>query len=397
MANVFAASMPDILTMKNGSRVTTAEQWPARRAEILEDFEREVYGRIPANVPSVTWEVTAEITGNSGGIPTVTRTLIGHVDNSAYPQITVNIQARYTVPANSPGPVPLMIEIGNLGFGAGNGSRAAAGGTKTQQAIANGWGFGSISATSIQADSYQANAGIINLTSQGQPRRPDEWGAIRAWQWGVSRMIDYLETHADTGVDAKNVAVAGISIYGKAALVAQAFEPRVVAGFIGSSGEGGSKLHRRVYGETVENLTRDQHYWMAGNFIKYGASDPLRTAADLPVDSHQLIALCAPRPCFISHGSIGGGEANWVDTRGSYMAGVLAGPVYRLLGRRGFGDARNYLTEELPPANALVGGELAWRQHGGGHDLTPNWPAFYAWVAQYPGDSKSTAPAAPVN
>ncbi len=119
---------------------------------------------------------------------------------------------------------------------------------------------------------------------------------------------------------------------------------------------------------------------MAGNFIKYAAADPLKTLADLPVDSHELIALCAPRPVFISHGTVANGEANWVDPHGAFMAGVLAGPVYRLLGKKDFGVSGDYLTAAMPPANTLIGGELAWRQHNGGIDLSANWPAFFDWA-----------------
>jgi lysophospholipase L1-like esterase len=122
---------------------------------------------------------------------------------------------------------------------------------------------------------------------------------------------------------------------------------------------------------------------MAGNLIKYGASDPPKTAADLPVDSHQLIALCAPRPCFISHGIVERGDAKWIDARGSFMSAVLAGPVYRLLGKRDLGTPGDYLTDPMPPVGTLIGGELAWRQHEGGHDLTPNWLPFFDWVQRY--------------
>jgi hypothetical protein len=101
------------------------------------------------------------------------------------------------------------------------------------------------------------------------------------------------------------------------------------------------------------------------------------------VDSHELIALCAPRPCFISYGVVEHGDAKWVDARGSFMAGVLAGPVYRLLGKKDFGTPGDYLTDPMPPVNQLIGGELAWRQHDGGHEVTPNWPAFFDWVGAY--------------
>jgi len=414
IANPYTNSMPEVLKMKDGTMVTRPEQWPARRAEILEDFEREVYGRIPANVPKVNWEVTATTLGTNGGVPTVTKTLVGHVDNSSYTNLAVNIQASFTVPANATAPVPVMIEFGG-GFGpspnrAGTPPAAAtprAAGTNTTaaaptrrggfggfggfggepawhaRAITNGWGYGSINPGSIQGDNNRLTSGIIGLVNQGRPRKPDDWGALRAWQWGVSRLIDYFEASPDANVDAKKVGIEGLSRYGKAAIVTEAFEPRIAVGLIGSSGEGGVKLHRHIYGESVENLAGGEYYWMAGNFIKYGAAEPLKTAADLPVDSHELIALCAPRPCFISYGVVEHGDAKWVDAHGSFMAGVLAGPVYRLLGKKDFGTPGEYLTDPMPPVNQLIGGDLAWRQHDGGHDVTPNWPAFFGWVGAY--------------
>jgi hypothetical protein len=383
-ANPYTNSLPDALTMKDGTKVTRPDQWPARRAEIQEDFEREVYGRIPAHVPTVTWEVTATTPGTNGGISTVTKTLVGHVDNSGDTNITVNIQASFTVPAQATQPVPVMIEFG--GFGGFGGRRGGNRGPSWHdQAITNGWGFGSINPGSIQADAggNSMRQGIIGLANKGQSRKPDDWGALRAWQWGVSRMIDYFEANPDAMVDAKKIGIEGLSRYGKAAIVTEAFEPRIAVGLIGSSGEGGVKLHRHIYGEAVENLAGGEYYWMAGNFIKYGASDPPRTVADLPVDSHELIAMCAPRPCFISYGMVEHGDAKWVDAHGSFMAGVLAGPVYRLLGARDFGSAGDYLTDPMPPVKQLIGGELAWRQHEGGHDVTPNWPAFFSWVRGY--------------
>jgi hypothetical protein len=384
-ANPYKDSLPDVLRRKDGTKVTRARQWPKRRAEILEDFEREVYGRIPKNVPKVTWEVTATTPGEASGIPTLTKTLAGHVDNSAYPQVSVNIQASYTVPANANKPVPIMIEF-SFGF-----SRPGFVPAWKALAISKGWGYGQITPTSIQPDNNQLRIGIIGLTNKGQPRKPDHWGALRAWQWGVSRLIDYFEQNSDSMVDARKVGIEGLSRYGKAALVTEAFDPRVVVGLIGSSGEGGVKLHRHIFGEAVENLAGGEYYWMAGNFVKYGSSDPPMTVADLPVDSHELVALCAPRPCFISYGTVEHGDAKWVDAHGSFMAAVLAGPVYRLLGKKDLGTPGDYLTDPMPPVKTLIGGELAWRQHEGGHDVTPNWPAFFEWVQQY-----IKAPALPV-
>jgi lysophospholipase L1-like esterase len=394
-SNPYKDSMPDVLRMKDGTKVARARQWPRRRAEILEDFEREVYGHIPNNVPKVTWEVTATKQGDSGGIPTTTKTLVGHVDNSAYPQLTVDIQASFTVPANTKKPVPIMIEF-SFGFG-----RPGYVPAWQALAISKGWGYGSIVPTSIQPDNNRLLTGIIGLTNKGQPRKPDDWGALRAWQWGVSRLIDYFEQNRDSMVDPRKVGIEGLSRYGKAAIVTQAFDPRVAVGLIGSSGEGGVKLHRHIFGEAVENLTGGEYYWMAGNFIKYGSSDPPMTAADIPVDSHELIALCAPRPCFISYGVVEHGDAKWVDAHGSFMAEVLASPVYTLLGKKGLGTPGDYLTDPMPLVGTLIGGELAWRQHEGGHDVTPNWPAFFGWVQRYikasplPGTKSGSARLAP--
>ncbi len=443
-ANPWKDTMPDVLKMKDGTKVTKPEQWAKRRAEILEDFEREVYGRIPANVPKVTWEVTATTEGTSGDIPTVTKTLVGHVDNAADPNIIVNIQASFTVPRDAKEPVPIMLEFGfgggfggfggmrggrgpAAGFGgrgavagpnnpggrgmmargpagpntpagrgmmaggrgmmAGRGMGMGMGGTPwTTQAIQHGWGYGTINPNSIQADrgGMSLRQGIIGLTNRGEPRKPDQWGALRAWGWGVSRLIDFFAANPDAKVDPKKVGIEGVSRYGKAALVTEAFDERVAVAFVASSGEGGAKLHRHRFGESVENLTGSgEYHWMAGNFLKYGASDPCMTAANLPVDSHELIALCAPRPCFISYGIIKAGDPQWVDAHGSFMAGVLAGPVYKLLGKKDFGTPGNYLTDPMPPVGTLVGGELAWRQHEGGHTSGPNWPAFFDWVSQY--------------
>jgi lysophospholipase L1-like esterase len=379
-SNPYKDSMPDVLKFDNGTKVANAREWPKRRRELIELFEREIYGRVPKNAPKVRWEVTGITPAMAGGIPTVTKTLIGHVDNRAYPKVQVDIRASYTVPAHATEAVPIIVEYG---FGFGGPGPGAAAKPWTQQAIEHGWGYGTIMPNSIQPDNNHLEMGVIGLCNKGQPRKPDDWGALRAWGWGLSRLIDYFAATPDSHVDARKVGIEGVSRYGKAALVAEAFDPRVAVGFIGSSGEGGAKLHRHVFGEAVENLAGGEFYWMAGNFIKYGASNPAKTAADLPVDSHELIALCAPRPCLISYGVTQHGDPNWVDAHGSFMAGVLAGPVYRLLGKQDFGTPGDYLTDAMPPVSQLIGGELAWRQHDGGHEVTPNWPAFFDWIAHY--------------
>jgi lysophospholipase L1-like esterase len=397
-ANPFP-NLPDVLTLKNGRKVTTADGWwKQRRPEIVEDFEREVLGRVPAKVPRVTWTVTNSVNAMVGGRPVIGKQLVGHVDNSSYPGITVDIRMALVLPADARGPSPVMMMFGGGGlpqppgvpepagrggFGGGTGGDPPA----TQQLIADGWGYAYMNPGSIQADNGAGlTKGIIGLVNQGQARKPDDWGALRAWAWGASRGLDYLET--DRAVDSKHVGIEGVSRYGKAALVTMAFDSRFAVVLVGSSGEGGAKLHRRNWGEAVENLTGSgEYHWMAGNFLKYGAAEAAfgsRNAGDLPVDSHELIALCAPRPTFISYGVPEKGDAKWLDHQGSYMAAVAAGPVFRLLGAKDLGTSDDYRTEKMPPVNTgLLDGQLAWRQHDGGHTDGPNWKYFIAWADKF--------------
>jgi len=381
---------PDALTLKNGTKVTTAAQWwLQRRPEIAEDFEREVIGRVPANVPKVTWEVTETVNTTVGGRPVVARRVIGHVDNSAHPSVTVDIKMAVVLPADANGAVPVLMM-----FGWGNmpdepvwkwpGMVEPPVPPSTDQLIAAGWGYASLATSSIQADNGAGlTEGIIGLTNKGHRRTPEQWGALRAWSWGAARALDYLETLP--AVDAKRVGIEGVSRYGKAALVAMAFEPRFALVLVGSSGEGGAKPHRRNFGEAVENLTGTYSYhWMAGNFIKYGADEASfgrKGHNDIPVDAHELIALCAPRPTFISYGIPEKGDANWLDQQGSYMATVAAGEVFRLLGVLDIGDKHDYRVAKMPPVNTgLVDGELAWRQHDGGHEDRSNMSHFISWA-----------------
>ncbi len=403
--------LPDALILKNGQKVTTADMWwKQRRPEIVEDFEHEIIGRVPKNVPRVTWTITTQVVDRVvGEIPVNARQLVGHVDNSACPSIEVNIQMTLVTPANANGAVPVLIMFGGFGGGGFPGRpgepastpRGGFGGgnfadpPSTEQLIAAGWGYATISPGSIQPDNGAGlTKGIIGLVNKGQPRKPDDWGSLRAWAWGAARGLDYLET--DPTVDARKVGIEGVSRYGKAALVTMAFEPRFAMALVGSSGEGGAKLHRRNFGEAVENLTGSgEYHWMAGNFLKYGAAESSfgsRTAGDLPVDAHELIALCAPRLAFISYGVPERGDANWLDQEGSYMATVAAGPVFRLLGARDIGEKEDYRTAIMPPVNTgLLDGELAWRQHDGGHEDRSNMKHFIAWANKF---IKHTPPAA---
>jgi hypothetical protein len=241
-----------------------------------------------------------------------------------------------------------------------------------------------LSPTSIQADNGAGlTRGIIGLVNKGRRRLGVVWGALRAWAWGASRALDYLATQP--GIDARRLGIEGVSRYGKAALVAMAFDTRFAVALVASSGKGGAALYRRDFGEQVEYLTASgEYHWMAGNFLKYGASQAVfgsMNAGDLPVDSHELIALCAPRPVFISYGVPEKGDAKWVDQQGSFMAAVAAQPVFRLLGAKGLGVADDYVHAQRPLVGAgLLDGQLAWRQHHGGHTDAPNWKYFIPWA-----------------
>ena len=414
---------PDVLTFRGGGRVTTAEQWwNRRRPEIVADFEQEVYGRIPAATPAVTWSADASETEYVAYRRVTATAMTGHVDNSAYPAIGVDIKMMLILPMDVKGPVPVLVMFGAARFpqpiqpGADDMAKINAAlkaelvarepslaatfaaypayqiatalpfppppgslpDERIQTLIGDGWGVAVLDSNSIQADNGAGlTRGIIGLVNKGQPRRPDDWGALRAWGWGASRVLDYLATRPE--VDGRHVGIEGVSRWGKAALVTMAFDPRFAMVLVGSSGEGGAKPHRRNFGEAVESLTGSgEYHWMAGNFLKYGG--PLN-AGDLPVESHELIALCAPRLTFISYGSPAAGDANWLDQQGSYMATVAAGSVWKLLGAKDLGVGNDYRLAHMPPIlTGELDGQLAWRQHDGGHTDAPNMASFVKWV-----------------
>ncbi len=408
-------NLPDPLKLENGKPVTSAKiWWTKRRPEIVELFNRDIYGFVPPNTPNVKWVVVSTTQEKNGDVPVITKRLAGHVDNSIDPSIDVDIDLTLTIPADAPGPVPVIMEFGLsrevMEMFARRFPQFATmmnghGPTWQQQVLAEGWGYAEYVPTSVQADNGAGlDEGIIGLMNKGRPRKLDDWGALRAWAWGASRCLDYFET--DKAVDAKHVGIEGHSRYGKAALVAMAYDPRFAIACISSSGEAGAKLYRHVFGEEVGNIASDEFYWMAGNFMKYDG--PLSTG-DLPVDAHELIALCAPRPVFISGGAVnptGGVMDNdaWVDAKGMFLAAVGAGPVYKLLGKKDLG------TTVFPPIGTpLISGDIAFRQHTGGHTPGPNWPTFIEFAGRClpvlitpsmagssPNETRLKMPAAPI-
>jgi hypothetical protein len=427
--------LPELLTLNNGKKVTSPEVWNTqRRPELIEEFEKNVYGRVPKNLPKVTWIEKIVDKEFVNRIPVIAKELIGHVDNSSYPLINVDIKMVLVVPTNVKGPVPVLMMLGrpvlpapaqptsedleslNVAFkemmiksnpemkaifekypAYQPVTRLPAPNffappkpdeelTPQERLLAAGWGYVTIDPSSIQADNGAGlTRGIIGLVNKGQPRKPEDWGALRAWAWGAARGLDYLET--EPLVDAKKVGIEGVSRYGKAALVALAMESRFAVGLIGSSGKGGAAIHRRVFGEAVENLTGSgEYHWMAGNYLKYGTEESTfgkKTGCDLSVDSHELIALCAPRLTFISYGIPEKGDAKWLDQNGSFMATIAAGSVFKLLGVKDLGVSNDYMTEKMPPMlTDMLDGQLAWRQHEGGHTDAPNFKSFIPWASK---------------
>ncbi|MCA0364432.1 MAG: acetylxylan esterase [Bacteroidetes bacterium] len=373
--------LSDPLVLKNGKKVSSVKVWnEQRRPEIVKDFENEVYGKLPENIPGVNWQVVYIRDTLIGNFPIKEKLLKGIVDNSAYPKINVVINLLVATPLDAKRVVPVVMEFGFIKnpFSSGPIKPMGLGGagepTWQEQLISRGYGYAILEPSSIQADNGAGlNSGIIGLTNKGQYRKPEEWGSLRAWAWGASRALDYFENDKD--IDVTKVAIEGLSRYGKAALVTMAFEPRISLGFIGSSGAGGAKILRRNFGEQVENLASSfEYHWFCGNFIKYTSQ---KSVADLPVDAHELVAICAPRPVFISSGSPQV-EGNWVDAKGMFLGGVHAGPVYKLFGKKDLGA-----TSFPKMGTALVSGELAFRQHAGGHSTGPNWSTWIAWAGKY--------------
>ena len=373
---VIFPNLPALLTTKDGLKVSSKKMWErVRRPELFEEFDREIYGRVPLNTPKVQWVVVSTKDDKVGNTDVTVQKLQGIVDNSIFPSIEVKMDLTLTLPKQSLKPVPVIVELSFV-FPAGMRPpvvpNAPVEPTWQEQVVSRGWGFATIIPTSIQADNGAGlTKGIIGLMNKGQNRKPDDWGSLRAWAWGTSRMLDFFASQKQ--IDAKKIALMGHSRYGKAVAVAMAYDPRFATAFVSSSGEGGLKIHRRNYGEKVENVTGSgEYHWMAGNFIKYGG--PLQWS-DLPVDAHELLALCAPRPVFVGAGSTGD---FWVDPKGMFEACVEADPAYRLYGKVGIEPS------EFPPiGTGILTGQIAWRQHEKGHTPGPNWPFFLDFAAKH--------------
>ncbi|RAJ97734.1 hypothetical protein LX87_02637 [Larkinella arboricola] len=359
-----AYTLPNPLMLKNGKPVKTAAMWwKQRRPEILNDYETEIYGKIPKNTPKVTFEVTGQDTAVGGKANK--KLIIGRIDNSKYPSATPRIELTMYTPANASGPVPLMVIV----WGAFPTPLAT-----IRKIIETGWAVALFNTGLVQMDSGAGlHSGIIGLVNEGKDRQPDDWGVLSAWSWGLSRALDYLET--DKAINPKQIGIQGHSRWGKTALLAAALDSRWAIAFPSCSGSLGASLEKRNFGETIDNVAGSgEYHWMAGNFVKYG-----RNWQAMPVDAHELIALVAPRPVFVT----GGTKDQWADPHGMFLACAAASPVYELLGKKGIG------TTQMPaPDVALITGEVAFRNHEGGHVDSLDWPVFLEFAKKYFNDKK---------
>jgi (4-O-methyl)-D-glucuronate---lignin esterase len=372
-------TLPDPLVSADGKPVKDAKAWMnQRRHEILTLYETEIYGRVPAKTPRVSWQV-AETDAHARQGAAVMKKIVGRVgEKPDGPRINLTL---YT-PAAAKQAVPVILLV-NFGGGPAPPAGATAGGGRAMNPnafsespvaadiLARGWGFATVGYLDIQPDRANTwNEGVIGATLGEGPSQPaaDEWGTISAWSWGISRILDYLES--DRSVNAKQVAVHGHSRLGKTALWASARDQRIAAVYSSCAGEMGSALARRDWGETVDDMAQNFPWQFAGNFQKWTGR-----WNEMPVDAHMLIALSAPRPVFIT----GGTGDQWADPVGEFLAQVAAGPVYRLLGRKDLG------VTQLPPLDTpVIAGDLGWHYHTGGHTATPaDWKAFLEFMDKY--------------
>ncbi len=377
-AKVKPYTLPDPLKLANGQTVADADTWiKERRPEILKLFQTEIFGRIPDNTPKVKWEVTATDPAAMNG-KAVMKKVVGQMsDKPDGPRMNLTMY----IPAKTTGPVPVILTIT---FGGGKVVKAPAGkgpvpkgpvvkgGDPVAEILGRGYAYATIGYLDIQPDKDNAwDEGVIGLTPKapGQTKRADdEWGTISAWTWGISRIVDYLET--DTAIDAKCIGIQGHSRLGRTVLWAGAQDERIAAVFASCSGCSGAALSRRDWGETIDDMAQNFPFQLAGNYQKW-----VGRWNDMPVDSHMLVALVAPRALFCC----GGTTDQWADPRGQFLSMVAAGPVYRLLGKKDLG------VTALPPLDVpLISGSLGWNYHTGGHvSMAEDWLAFLDFAGRH--------------
>jgi hypothetical protein len=366
----------DLLKAIDGTAITSPELWwNKRKPELQQLCQQEIWGVIPEPASSlkVSWKIQTVSTADSVFGKFEVRNLIGNIDTSSYPVLKhqPQIAARLFLPVNARN-VPVIIQYAWFRFPPHP--------VYLQECISRGWGFVQVDCNALQPDngSFLTDY-LIGLVNKGNWRKPNDWGTLAAWSWGVSRLIDYFET--DDAIDAERTGITGHSRYGKAALVTMAYEPRIATAYVSCSGAVGAAPIRRHWGEDIETVSwENEYHWLAGNFMKWlgplkeGEYLP-RKVELLPVDAHALLSLCAPRPVLIT----GGTHDTWTDPYGMFLTCSEASPVYQLLGVKGaiMEDAR-----PIPDKN-YTEGNIAYRCHEGGHVDFLDWSIFAQWTENF--------------
>ena len=352
-------TLPDPLVFANGRRVTDAAAWTRRREESIRVYDTEIFGRIPADAPRVTWTLEQYV-GPVAGDMNVT-VAVGRIGQGSD---APTMRLKLLTPAQSPHPVPVILAIQFGGAGTPVPDPPV-----VEEIRAHGWGYATLGYLDIQPDKIDTfDKGVIGATPSSKNRGPDSWGAISAWAWGISRAIDYLEK--DPRVDPTRIALHGHSRLGKTALWASALDSRIAVVYASCPGEMGAALSRRDFGETVDDMAQNFPYWFSPSFQQWAGR-----WNDMPVDAHTLIALSAPRGVFVT----GGTQDQWADPKGEFLAEVAAGPVFTLLGAHDLG-----VTSFPPVDTPVVGGGLGWYYHTGPHAATrEDWLAFLAFAKKY--------------
>ncbi len=376
-ANSGAYTLPDPLKLQNGKTVRDAKTWQRkRRPELVHLFEQLQFGRTPPAPKSLRFNVTDPGTKTHNGKALRKQITIFFGPDNAGPKVDVLL---YT-PAALSKPAPVLL---NASFTANSAAvddpgikpgeiwsrekkrvpvaqGRAFGRVNIEPFLDAGFGFATVYYGDIDPD---FNGGIaLGVRSLYPAPKPEEWGTISAWAWGLSRVLDYLET--DKEVDARRVALTGISRLGKTVLWTGAHDPRFAMIIASCSGEGGAALSRRNYGETIAHLTAPTRYpyQFAQNYSKYAANPN-----ESPIDAHLLVALIAPRPLLLQTGT----TDKWSDPKGEYLAALAAAPVYKLFGKSA-PEAK-----EVPPAGQSVMTTLGYHMHAGGHGMIPSdWKVF---------------------